>query len=153
MLATLRYVLHQKRFLPILFFTESLLSIFLFWISVKLWKCENFKKFKDGLSSSVLHNNICVLLILINSFNHLWAPWSTHVWKKYLDQLQSPLTAYTSYQSFEKMWQFDTIFIIFGRAVLEAIEVKGCSILNFEVVTWKFGIIAFLKVCLPTSKG
>jgi hypothetical protein len=49
------------------------------------------------------------------------------------------------------MQQFDAIFKIFGRAVFEAIEVKGRSMLNFEVTTskfcnhfWKFG-------CLPRT--
>jgi hypothetical protein len=45
-----------------------------------------------------------------------------------------------------KMQQFDAIFEILGRAVFEAIEIKGHSMLNFEVTTskfcnhfWKFG--------------
>ena len=36
------------------------------------------------------------------------------------------------------MQQFDVIFKIFGRAVFEAIEVKGPQMLNFEVTTSKF---------------
>ena len=34
------------------------------------------------------------------------------------------------------MQQFGAIFKIFGRAVFEAIEVKGRSMLNFETVTF-----------------
>ena len=36
------------------------------------------------------------------------------------------------------MQQFDAIFKIFGRAVFEAIEVIGRSMLNFDVPTSKF---------------
>ena len=36
------------------------------------------------------------------------------------------------------MQQFDAIFEIFGRAVFEAIEVKGRSMFKFEVTTLKF---------------
>ena len=38
----------------------------------------------------------------------------------------------------KKMQQFDVIFKIFGRAIFEAIEVKGPQMLNFEVTTSKF---------------
>ena len=40
-----------------------------------------------------------------------------------------------SYESLEKMQQFDAIFKIFGRAVFETIEVEGGSMLNFEAMT------------------
>ena len=44
----------------------------------------------------------------------------------------------TSYQSLEEMHLFEAIFIIFGRADFEVIQVKGRSRLNFEAVTLKF---------------
>ena len=48
---------------------------------------------------------------------------TTHVWKKHLDFFRSPPTIYASYESLEKMQQFDVIFEIFGRAVFEVAEV------------------------------
>ena len=50
---------------------------------------------------------------------------ATHVWKKYLDQLRSPPTIYTSYKSLEKMQPFDAIYKLFGRAVLRPLRSKG----------------------------
>ena len=42
---------------------------------------------------------------------------------------------HTSHQYLEDMHWFEAIFKNFGQAVFEAIKVKGCLMLNFEVMT------------------
>ena len=52
--------------------------------------------------------------------------------------LRSLPTIHSSHQSLEQMHWFEATFKMFGRAVFEAIEVKGCLRLNLRAATSKF---------------
>ena len=49
--------------------------------------------------------------------------------------MQPPPTIQTFYQYLDEMHWFEASFKMFGVAIFEAIEVKGRSMLNFEVMT------------------
>ena len=68
-----------------------------------------------------------------------------HCWGR-LVFLQPLPKIHTSHQYLEDFHWFEAILKNFGRAIFEAIELKGHSMLNFEVTTskicnhiWKFG--------------
>ena len=98
---------------------------------------------------SFLYSSPCLDLVHIYATTLIWLL-TPHCWG-HLVLLQPPPTIQTFHQCLDEMQWFEAIFKMFGGAMFEAIEVKGCSMLNFEVMTSKF-IHSFLKVWLPTLK-
>ena len=123
------------------------------WITKVFFKVKAYFK---GSVKNYVHKNLfsgtAALSLKIVVPSH-FSMYTTHVWKKHLDQLRSPPTIYTSYpwKKCSNLVQFLKYLVEPFLRALRSKDVRCCILPEF----WGYNLKifqSFLKVWLPTLK-